>query len=295
MSTVKLHYHNHMRWFVNRLSAYTRLMRLDKPIGIWLLMWPCWWSITLASDSLRFDLLGIFLIGAVVMRSAGCIINDMADRKIDAQIARTASRPLASGEVSMWEAVALLIGLLLIALGIAWYLGEKILWLSLLWLPLVIMYPFMKRITWWPQLFLGITFNAGALFGWVAVSGEISVAALVLYLGAVFWTLGYDTVYGHQDKKDDVIVGVKSTALKFGDKSKSYLFIFYGFFFLGIAVAMWLVQMPILAFLVLILPVVFLFSSLLKIDLDGPQTCLIHFKQHAFIGLLIWVIFLIFH
>ena len=207
--------------------AYYRLMRLDKPVGIWLLMWPCWWSVALASGQLRPDLLALFFLGAVFMRSAGCIINDITDRKIDAQVERTRHRPIASGEVSVGEGVVLVCFLMILALVVAAMLGGVVVKLALVWTPLVIAYPWMKRIIAWPQLFLGLTFNAGALLGWVAVRGVIEWPAVALYLGGVFWTLGYDTIYALQDKEDDAKIGVRSTALSFGTRAALWVGGFY--------------------------------------------------------------------
>lgn len=202
-------------------------MRLDKSIGIWLLMWPCWWSVTLASGELRPGLLILFFLGAVFMRSAGCIINDITDRRIDAQVERTKHRPVASGEVSVGEGVVLVCFLMVPALVVAFMLGLQVVKLALVWTPLVIAYPWMKRLMGWPQLFLGLTFNAGALLGWVAVRGSIEWPAVALYLGGVFWTLGYDTIYALQDKKDDEKIGVRSTARSFGAHAKLWVGCFY--------------------------------------------------------------------
>lgn len=216
-------------------NAYFRLMRLHQPTGIWLLLWPCWWSAMLANHGLvPFRLLALFALGASVMRSAGCVLNDIVDRTFDAQVERTRTRPLASGEVSIREAVALLAVLLAIALCIALMMKPIVLVLSAASLFLVASYPFMKRITWWPQAFLGLTFNWGALLGWAAVTGSLAYTALLLYAGGIGWTLGYDTIYAHQDKEDDRKIGVKSTALLFGNNSKLWIAGFY-----GIAILFW--------------------------------------------------------
>lgn len=209
------------------LHAYARLMRLDKPVGIWLLMWPCWWSVTLAAGSLQPGMLALFFLGAVVMRSAGCIVNDIVDRDIDAQVARTRNRPIASGEVSVAEGWALVAALLTLALVIALMLGWQVVALGVAWLPLVALYPWMKRLIAWPQLFLGLTFNAGALFGWMAVRGGLDAAPVLLYLAGVCWTLGYDTIYAYQDRRDDLRLGVRSTALWCGAHSKRWIGLFY--------------------------------------------------------------------
>ncbi|MFO0388729.1 MAG: 4-hydroxybenzoate octaprenyltransferase [Alphaproteobacteria bacterium] len=209
-------------------SPYLRLARLHQPAGILLLLWPCWWAIALASGGMPpLDVLALFGIGAVLMRGAGCIINDIADRKFDGLVERTKTRPLASGELSLTQAVMFLALLLAISLGIAIMLGDHlVLWAALSIIPVAI-YPWMKRISWWPQLFLGLTFNWGALMGWVAVRDVIELPALLLYAGGVFWTLGYDTIYAHQDKKDDAMIGIKSTALRLGDNTLAITRVFY--------------------------------------------------------------------
>lgn len=198
------------------MNPYPTLMRLDKPIGIWLLFFPAAWAVALTGGSSRLML--IMLVGAVVMRAAGCIINDLTDRKLDAKVARTKNRPLASGTVPVWHAFLLLAFLLLLALAIALALPISVFFLALLALPMIAAYPWMKRITWWPQLFLGFTFNLGALFGWLATGHGLSASALTLYAACVFWTLGYDTIYAVQDMKDDASIGIRSSARRVGKK-----------------------------------------------------------------------------
>jgi 4-hydroxybenzoate polyprenyltransferase len=201
---------------IQRFVDYIHLMRLHKPIGIWLLFFPASWAVGLAAthDVGYFQLL--MLLGAFVTRSAGCIINDITDRALDAQVARTRTRPLASGRVSVREAYVALAVLLGLALGIALSLPSAVLVLALLALPMIVAYPWMKRLTWWPQLFLGITFNLSALFGWMATGTPLAPAAFALYAAGVFWTLGYDTIYAVQDVLDDERVGIKSSALRLG-------------------------------------------------------------------------------
>lgn len=209
-------------------GPYFRLLRLHQPTGIWLLLLPCWWSIALASTGFpSLFLMGLFGVGAVAMRGAGCIVNDMADREFDRKVERTRSRPLASGEITLQQAFMVLLTLLCLALVIALQMNALVWLLAVASLPLVISYPFMKRITWWPQAFLGLTFNWGALMGWAAVRGTIEWPAMLLYAGGVFWTLGYDTIYAHQDKADDIHAGVKSTALRLGAQTKPYVAAFY--------------------------------------------------------------------
>lgn len=211
------------------LSPYIALTRLDKPIGILLLLWPCLWGIGLASGNAWPDarLILLFTLGAIIMRSAGCVVNDMADRNFDGKVTRTKTRPLVSGALSMKQASLTLAILLAIALLIVLQLPTICFYMALAVLPLVAAYPFMKRITWWPQAFLGITFNSGALFGWAAVTGTIETPAIFLYVAGIFWTLGYDTIYAHQDKDDDALIGVKSTARKLGTYNRAAIGGFY--------------------------------------------------------------------
>lgn len=211
------------------LHSYIALMRLDKPVGILLLLWPCVWGLGLASGGMPDPMLiFLFTLGAIVMRSAGCVVNDMADRKFDGSVERTKTRPLASGALSMQQASLTLALLLAIALLIVLQLPRICFYMAIAILPFVAAYPFMKRITWWPQAFLGLTFNSGALFGWAAVTGSVDMSAIALYVAGIFWTLGYDTIYAHQDKVDDVMIGVKSTALKLGKYNRVAIGIFYG-------------------------------------------------------------------
>lgn len=212
------------------MHPYIQLVRLDKPIGIWLCFLPAAW--VLAAQRAEAVYFILFLLGAAVMRAAGCIVNDLADREFDKQVERTKSRPLASGTILPRQAIVLLVMLLLVGLAIVLYLPAQALYLAFATLPFIAAYPLMKRITWWPQLFLGITFNLGTLFASYATAGEITEAALLFYVAAIFWTLGYDTVYALQDTRDDALIGVKSTALKLGK--------YVPVFVLGCYLIMWL-------------------------------------------------------
>ncbi len=208
-------------------NPYLQLMRLHQPVGIWLLFWPCAWALVLASEHLDITKLLLFFLGAVLMRGAGCVINDIVDRNIDKQVERTKTRPLASGELKVGQAVGLLVVLLLVSLLVALQLGwVVVMWGALALIP-VASYPFMKRISWWPQLFLGLVFNWGAFMGWVAVRSQIELPAILLYIGGVCLTLGYDTIYAHQDKADDVRIGVRSSALRLGENTKFFVIIMY--------------------------------------------------------------------
>jgi 4-hydroxybenzoate polyprenyltransferase len=208
------------------IRPYLRLARLHAPIGTWLLLFPGWWSLALAAapgDLPDGYVMVLFAIGALVMRGAGCTINDIVDRDFDAKVARTANRPLASGQLSLKQALVFLALQLAVGFIILLQLSPLAIKLGVLSLLLVIAYPFMKRITWWPQAFLGLTFNWGALMGYAAVTNTLAWPPVLLYAAGFFWTLFYDTIYAHQDKEDDALIGVKSTARYFGDKTRSWL------------------------------------------------------------------------
>jgi 4-hydroxybenzoate polyprenyltransferase len=282
-------------WIDRRVPAalrpYLRLARVDRPIGTWLLLFPGWWSIALAAPPGGWPdirALVLFAIGALVMRGAGCTVNDIADRDFDARVARTASRPLASGVLSVRQALVFLVLQLLAGLVILVQFPPFAIGLGAASLVLVAAYPFMKRITWWPQAFLGLTFNWGALLGWAAVTGELAWAAVLLYAGGIFWTLFYDTIYAHQDKTDDMLIGVKSTALRLGSQTKPWL---VGF---GVAtVLFWgaaLVDAAggIVAWAGLAGIAAHLLWQYRYVDLDNARDCLAKFRSNRFIG---WILF----
>jgi 4-hydroxybenzoate polyprenyltransferase len=250
-------------------------------------MFPCWWGVLAYSDTVPYLTLALFAAGAVVMRSAGCIVNDMADRKIDAQVTRTRSRPLASGEVSMKAAYALLGGLLLIALIIALLLGWKVAALGALWLPLVAAYPFMKRYTWWPQAFLGITFGAGPLFGMVAVTGGTHATGLLLYAASMCWVIGYDTIYACQDRIDDARIGVKSTARLFGARVQAWVGGFYGLSAVFFIAALCLT--PDSNFFFLIPALTLLLWQVIRLRPEDPARCARLFHLNVWVGALVTV------
>ncbi|MEE8393943.1 MAG: 4-hydroxybenzoate octaprenyltransferase, partial [Rhodospirillales bacterium] len=212
------------------VRPYLRLARLDRPIGTWLLLLPCWWSVALAGPGLAEGarLFALFAIGALIMRGAGCTLNDIVDRDFDARVQRTAGRPIPSGQVSVVKAFAFLAMELLGGLLVLVQFNGFAIAVGACSLGLVAVYPFVKRFTYWPQAVLGLTFNWGALLGWAAVKGDLGVPALALYGAGVLWTLGYDTIYAHQDKEDDLLIGIKSTALRLGANTRPFLFAFYG-------------------------------------------------------------------
>lgn len=226
---------------IERLRHYAALTRITRPAGIWLLLWPCWWGVGLATPGAPdATQLLLFALGAACMRSAGCIVNDMADRRIDAQVTRTRARPLASGALGMADATLLLCLLLALALLIVLHIHPGLLPYAAGSLLLVAAYPFMKRITFWPQAFLGLTFNLGALLGWIAVTGEPGWPAVALYLAGICWTIGYDTIYAHQDIEDDLRIGVKSTAIRFGAYNRFWIALFYALTLSGWLLTAWL-------------------------------------------------------
>ena len=269
---------------------YARLARLDRPIGWWLLLLPCWWSVALASEGWpALSLLLLFFIGAVAMRGAGCTWNDIVDREIDAAVARTRSRPLPSGAVSLTGAFAFLALQCLIGLGVLVSFNSFAILLGFSSLLLVAIYPFMKRITHWPQFVLGLAFNWGALMGWAAVHGALSAAPLLLYLGAVAWTIGYDTIYAHQDKEDDALIGVKSTALKFGDATHRWLWFFYGFALIAFAAAGAAAALGPFFYPVLAVGAALLVWQIVTLDINDPARCLRLFRSNRDFGLVLFV------
>lgn len=271
---------------------YARLMRLDRPIGLWLLLIPCWWGLVLAQiaagggmPNLWYGLL--FLLGALVMRGAGCTLNDLADRDFDAQVARTRSRPIPSGQVSVKAALAFLILQCLLGLVILLQFNWPTVVLGAASLILVAIYPFMKRFTYWPQVFLGLAFNWGALVGWSAIHGEIAWPAILLYLGGIAWTLAYDTIYAHQDKEDDVLIGVKSTALKLGAASVTWIAGFFIIALILIETSLWLAHAGLLAHMGVAAAALHAAWQIARLDIDNPQNCLKLFRSNRDLGLLL--------
>lgn len=280
------------------LRPYALLMRLDRPVGWWLLLLPAWWAMSLAAGGVTglsgwdWYLVILFFFGAIIMRGAGCVINDLWDRDLDAMVERTKVRPLASGAVKTWQAVALLFLLLFLGLLILVQTSALAFWLGMAAMILVVAYPYMKRITWWPQAFLGITFNFGVLIGWAALTNEMSFAATLLYAGAFFWTLGYDTIYAHQDRDDDQMAGIKSTALLFGERSKKWVGGFYAASWSLIALAAFIGGAGTLSLGLLVLPGVHLLLQVLLWKIDSPASALRWFKSNRDCGLLFLLAFL---
>lgn len=276
-----------------RVQPYLRLMRLDKPIGTWLLYLPCTWSIALASDPgclPHLGLLTLFGTGALLMRGAGCTINDMWDKDFDKKVSRTATRPIASGEISQMQALIFLGGQLSLALGVLLCLNYYSIALGAASLSLVITYPLMKRITYWPQLMLGLTFNWGALLGWSAVKGSCDWSVcLPLYFSGVMWTLIYDTIYAHQDKEDDVKVGVKSTALRFQEQTKPWLSGFTVAMMSGLVAAGINAEQTLPYYAVLSTVAIHLAHQIYTLDINKPEDCWKKFVSNRNLGLLLFL------
>jgi 4-hydroxybenzoate polyprenyltransferase len=278
------------------IRPYLRLARVDRPIGTWLLLFPGWWSLALAAAPGQLPdgyVMVLFAIGALVMRGAGCTINDIVDRDFDAKVARTATRPLASGRLSLKQALIFLAMQLGVAFIILLQLEPLAIKLGVLSLLLVVAYPFMKRITWWPQAFLGLTFNWGALMGYAAVTDTLTWPPVLLYAAGFFWTLFYDTIYAHQDKEDDALIGVKSTARYFGDKTRTWL---TGFAIATILLLMLMVMTAGLGWVAklgVIGVAVHLGWQTVSCNFDDPQDCKTKFYSNRFVGWILLVALII--
>lgn len=276
------------------VRPYLRLIRADRPIGTWLLLIPCLWSVTMASDVAELGVpdpwfIALFAVGSFVMRGAGCVINDLWDRDIDARVARTANRPIASGEISVTAGLVFLIGLLLVGLVVLLQFNILAIMLGVASLSLVAIYPLMKRITYWPQAFLGLTFNWGALLAWAAVQGAVGEVALMIYGACILWTLGYDTIYGHQDKEDDIHVGVKSSSIKLGQKTKPFVMMMYGGTATLLCATGWVVGMDWFYFTALAVVAAQFIWQVRTLNIDDPDNCLIRFKSNRDAGLIIFI------
>lgn len=278
-------------------KPYFRMSRLDRPIGYWLLFWPCGFSLALASlatgAAFNWFYLMLFLIGAIAMRGAGCTFNDIVDRDIDDKVARTRSRPIPSGQVSVKQAIVWMVAQALVGFVVLIQFNLFTIVLGIASLALVAIYPFMKRVTFWPQLFLGFAFSWGALVGWSAVTGSLGWAPIIMYAACIAWTIGYDTIYALQDVEDDALIGVKSTARLAGDKAKPFIAGFY-----VVAAALWLVAGLLAgggwAFaLLLALPAGSLVWQVMRLDRTNPQTCLMLFKSNHWTGLALTLVILV--
>ena len=274
------------------MQPYAQLMRLDRPIGWWLLLLPCWWGLFLAQVSqggglpnLWFTFL--FLVGAVVMRGAGCTLNDIVDRDFDGRVARTKGRPIPSGRVSVRRALIFLAAQSLLGLAILLQFNFHTVVLAMVSLLIVAIYPFMKRITNWPQLVLGLAFNWGALVGWSSVQSSLSWPPAFIYLGGIFWTLAYDTIYAHQDREDDVLIGVKSTAVHFGENTKGWLGGFFALALISIDAALWLAGASFIAHMGVVLAALHAGWQIKRLETNNSALCLRLFKSNRDFGLFI--------
>ena len=280
---------------MKHLNLFIDLIRLKKPIGFMLLFWPCLWGLTIAYNFnaelfTYFQYIFFFLAGSILMRSAGCIVNDIYDKNFDKKVERTKNRPIASGKISIKLGLIYVIILCLCAFLILINFNKLTIILALCSIPFALVYPLMKRITYWPQLFLGITFNYGLILGWVSIHDELSIIPLIMYFGAIFWTLGYDTIYGFQDIKDDEIIGVKSTSIKFKNIPFVFLIICYLIFFLTIVITGIYLKFDYIFFMSLALLFYHLFfRQISKLNIKIKKNCLKIFKSNNEIGLLIFI------
>ena len=277
------------------LKLFLDLIRIKKPIGIMLLFWPCLWGLTLGNNFNNNYFLYIkysiyFFLGSLLMRSAGCIVNDILDRKYDIRVERTKNRPIASGEISVRLGLFYVILLCSFAFLILIQFNMTTILLGLASMPFAFSYPLMKRFTYWPQLFLGFTFNYGLIMAWFSINTQFSYIPFIFYIGAIFWTLAYDTIYGFQDIKDDEIIGVKSTSIKFKNSPKLFIFICYSFFVLMQIIAGVLMNFSYYYFVgILIISVHLLIFQNLRLNISNQDSCLSKFKSNNFLGFLIFL------
>ena len=278
---------------------FIELTRLNRPIGYMLLFWPCLWGLTIAYN---FDSeLGtfyfyslLFLLGSMLMRSAGCIVNDIVDKNFDKKVERTKNRPIASGKISVKLATIYSFLLCGLAFLVLINFNKFTILMALLSMPLAFTYPLMKRFTYWPQLFLGITFNYGLVLAWISINNSINLVPIIFYFGAIFWTLGYDTIYGYQDIKDDEIIGVKSTSIKFKNNPKKFISLCYIFFFLSLILVGFLMNFKVLYFISLIITFFHLgFYQIKNLEVLNPNVCLVKFKSNNLLGLIVFINILI--
>ena len=280
---------------MNQVKLFIDLIRLKKPIGFMLLFWPCAWGLTIAydfSNSFKnyFFYLLLFFLGAVLMRSAGCIVNDILDKEFDKKVERTKNRPITSNRISIGLGIFYSATLCFLALLVLLNFNKITIILALGSMPLAFTYPLMKRFTYWPQLFLGITFNYGLILGWTAINGEINLLPILFYFGAIFWTLGYDTIYGYQDLKDDEIIGLKSTSIKFKNNPIKFLIICYTVFLFTILMIGLLMDLNKIFYLIyLIIFFQMSYFQIKKLNIENKLICLKIFKSNNFLGLLVFL------
>jgi len=279
---------------MDQIKVFIELTRLKKPIGYMLLFWPCAWGLTLGYDFNKklddyFFYLLLFLSGSVLMRSAGCIVNDIFDKKFDKKVERTKNRPIASGKVSIHLAIIYSVILCLLAFIVLLNFNTFTIVLAICSMPLAFSYPLMKRLTYWPQLFLGITFNYGLILGWTAVNNDHFYLPIIFYLGAIFWTLGYDTIYGYQDIADDEIIGVKSTSIKFKKIPKLFVSICYLIFIMSLVIVGFLMNLnKIYYFLLLFIIFHLIFYQIRKFNSKNTETCFVTFKSNNLLGFIVY-------
>ena len=280
---------------MNQLNLFIELTRLKKPIGYMLLFWPCAWGLTIGYDFSNnlneyFFYLTLFFLGSILMRSAGCIVNDVLDRKFDKKVSRTKDRPIASGKISVTLGLIYAALLCLLAFIVLINFNYFTIIIALASMPLAFTYPLMKRYTYWPQLFLGVTFNYGLILGWTAINSSISLNPLIFYFGAIFWTLGYDTIYGYQDIKDDEIIGLKSTSIKFKKNPYKFLILCYSVFLLNLLITGFFIELNSFFYLTFILIILQMFYFQLKrLNIENSYECLSIFKSNNFLGLLVLI------
>ena len=280
---------------MNQVKLFIDLIRLKKPIGFMLLFWPCAWGLTMAYDFSNgfknyFFYLILFFLGAILMRSAGCIVNDILDKEFDKKVERTKNRPITSNRISIGLGIFYSATLCFLALLVLLNFNKITIILALGSMPLAFTYPLMKRFTYWPQLFLGITFNYGLILGWTAINGEINLLPILFYFGAIFWTLGYDTIYGYQDLKDDEIIGLKSTSIKFKNNPIKFLIICYTVFLFTILMIGLLMDLNKIFYLIyLIIFLQIFYFQIKKLNIENKLICLKIFKSNNFLGLLVFL------
>jgi len=278
---------------MKQINLFIELTRLKKPIGFMLLFWPCTWGLTLAYDfsnnlNYYFFYLSLFFLGSVLMRSAGCIVNDILDKEFDKKVSRTKNRPIASGKMSIKLGLTYVIFLCFTALLVLLNFNAYTIILALGSMPLAFSYPLMKRYTYWPQLFLGITFNYGLILGWVCIANQIELVPIILYIGAIFWTLGFDTIYGYQDIKDDEIIGVKSTSIKFKKNPKLFLIICYSIFIVSLITIGFLMKFNSMFYFCLTIPILHLFLyQIYNFDFKDSKNSLKIFKTNNLLGAIV--------